>query len=198
MTGFVVTPPSRRRVCLVSHRLGGPDGVEAATWISGFRSLGWPVTRAAGFFADHEHTDVVVRGLWADQPGGDPPPVDHATIARLCSTHDLLVLDDAGSSWSAPRASLAWQRYALAAHVPTIVRHHEPTPWTADAGAVPLHHPNFLHVLADRPTRDEFAARWPVLAESGALRVRYDDFGTADLPAELAELAYDATGRTVR
>ena len=38
------------RVCLVSHRLGGFDGVsaEAAKWVAGFRELGAEVTRRYG------------------------------------------------------------------------------------------------------------------------------------------------------
>lgn len=166
------------RVCLVSHRLGGFDGVsvEAAKWVAGFRALGAEVTRAAGFFADHERGDVLVRGMWADRPGGDPPPVDHATIRRLCGEHDLLVLDNAGSLWSAPEASAAWERHALDAGVPTALRHHDPA-WqgpalrSVDGAVVPLHHPAHLHVLINRRTEREFAERWPELGRTGALRV---------------------------
>ena len=70
------------RVCLVSHRLGGFDGVsiEAAKWAAGFRDLGHRVTRAAGHFVDREPGDVEVTGMWADRPGGDPPPVDLSLI----------------------------------------------------------------------------------------------------------------------
>lgn len=169
------------RVCLVSHRLGGYDGVsiEAAKWDAGFRTLGWQVTRAAGFFADHRATDVVVQGLWADRPGGDPPPVDHQTIQRLVDGHDLLVLDNAGSLWSAPEASVAWERHALAANIPTIVRHHDPafqgTPLRpVTDGSVPLRNTRHLHVLINRFTYDEFRNRWPELSAAGALRIAYN------------------------
>ena len=180
------------RVCLVSHRLGGFDGVsvEAAKWVAGFRGLGCRVTRAAGFFADREAGDVVVAGLWADRPGGVPPPVDHDVIRRLCGGHDLLVLDNAGSLWSAPAASAAWQRHAVAAGVATIVRHHDPA-WqgaplrTVEAGIVPLRHSGHLHVVINRRTEVEFGRRWPELVEAGALvlvhnRVEVDNPAAGD------------------
>ncbi|MCA1185690.1 glycosyltransferase [Saccharopolyspora sp. 6T] len=166
------------RVCLVSHRLGGFDGVsiETAKWAAGFRALGHQVTRAAGHFVDREPGDVEVTGMWADRPGGDPPPVDHATIRRLCAEHDLLVLDNAGSLWSAPDASTAWERHALDTGTPVLLRHHDPawqgTPLRVVHGdAVPLHHPAHLHVLINERTAGEFAARWPELRRTGALRV---------------------------
>jgi hypothetical protein len=174
------------RVCLVSHRLGGHDGVSvaAAAWQRGFRALGWSVTRAAGFFADDEPGDVVVRGLWADRPGEPPPPVDHATVAALCHEHDLLVLDNAGSLWSAPEASAALERHALLAGVPVVLRHHDPA-WQgvalrpAHGGVVPLHHERHLHVLVNELTRAEFARRWPVLERAGALRLVHDTVDTS-------------------
>lgn len=169
------------RVCLVSHRLGGFDGVsvEAAKWVSGFRSLGATVTRAAGHFAADEPGDVLVRGMWADRPGGAPPAVDHGTIRELCRGHDLLVLDNAGSLWSAPDASAAWQRHALEAGIPTVLRHHDPA-WQGPAlrrvegDTVPLHHPAHLHVLINEHTAREFAGRWPELARADALRVLHN------------------------
>lgn len=156
------------RVCVVSHRLGGFDGVsvEAAKWASGFAELGWDVTLAAGHF--DSGSGVVVRGMWADRPGGDPPPVDHPLIKSLCSSHDLVVLDNAGSLWSAPEASVAWEEHALAAGVPVILRHHDPA-WQrvqlrpVDGDVVPLHHPAHLHVLINSLTEREFLARWPSL-----------------------------------
>jgi mannosylglucosylglycerate synthase len=114
--------------------------------------------------------------------------VDHETIARLCATHDLLVLDNAGSLWSAPEASVAWQQHALAARIPTIARHHDPA-WHGRArrcvvptpNMVPLHHPNFVHVLINELTRQEFAKRWPVLADTDALRVVHNRVDVAGL-----------------
>ncbi|WP_253779079.1 glycosyltransferase family 4 protein [Goodfellowiella coeruleoviolacea] len=187
----------------MSHRLGGFDGVSvaAAAWVRGFRALGWTVTRAAGFFADHEPDDVVVRGLWADRPGAAPPPVDHATISRLCRTHDLLVLDNAGSLWSAPLASRALEHHALAAGVPTVVRHHDPA-WQGvvlrpvEGDVVPLHHPRHLHVVINRYTESEFAARWPELLDAKALVVRHpevdvDGLATGDRDACRTALGVD-------
>ncbi|WP_170067900.1 glycosyltransferase family 4 protein [Lentzea guizhouensis] len=156
------------RVCVVSHRLGGFDGVsvEAAKWAGAFEELGWQVTLAAGHFASG--AGVVVRGMWADRPGGEPPPVDHAVVKELCATHDLVVLDNAGSLWSAPEASVAWEEHALTAGVPVILRHHDPA-WQrvqlrpVDGDVVPLHHPAHLHVLINSLTQREFLARWPQL-----------------------------------
>lgn len=177
------------RVCHVSHRLGGFDGVsvEAAKWVAACRGTGWQVTRAAGYFLDHEPDDVTVRGLWADRPGGDPPPVDHATVEKLCATHDLLILDNVGTLNSAPAASRSWQLHALSSGIPTIVRHHDP-PWQsggrrpADA-EVPLHDPAHMHVVINDLTWREYAERWPDLARAGALRRVYNRVNSAALAA---------------
>lgn len=183
------------RVCLVSHRLGGFDGVsvEAAKWIAGFRDLGHHVTRAAGHFVDHEPGDTVIAGMWADRPGGAPPAVDHATIRRLCREHDLLVLDNAGSLDSAPEASASWQRHALDTATPTVVRHHDPPGQDVPPGrgaashiaagdVLPLRHPAHLHVLINELTRREFAARWPESARADALRVVHNRVDVDALP----------------
>ena len=154
------------RVCIVSHRLGWYDGVsvEAAKWAAGFQSLGWEVTLAAGFFASGD--GVLVRGMWADRPGGKPPPVDTGVIRSLCASHDLIVLDNAGSLASAPDASVAWERHALRAGVPVILRHHDPA-WQSGrpvpGDTLPLHHPAHLHVLINSFTEREFQSRWPGL-----------------------------------
>ncbi|HTK63028.1 MAG TPA: glycosyltransferase family 4 protein [Pseudonocardia sp.] len=166
------------RICLVSHRLGGISGVslEAAKWQSAFEGLGWSVTRAAGEFFDHQDGDVIAPGLWSLKPGDDPPPVDHTTITRLLDTHDVLVLDNAGSLWTAPEASMAWEGHALDAGIPTIVRHHDP-PWQGvplrevPPDTIPLHHPSHLHVVINQLTYDEFDKRWPRLRQAGALRI---------------------------
>lgn len=166
------------RVCLATHRLGGYNGVgrEAAKWGAAFTALGWEVTRAGGKFFDDAPGDVVVRGMWADSPGAEPPPVDHDTIQRLCGTHDLVVLDNAGTLFSATAAATAWEQHALAAGVPVVLRHHDP-PWQGAPlrpvtdGSVPLHHPRHLHVTINQRTHDEFAHRWPDLIAADALRV---------------------------
>ncbi|MFI6102357.1 glycosyltransferase [Lentzea sp. NPDC051213] len=172
------------RVCVVSHRMGGFDGVsvEAAKWASAFAELGWDVTLAAGYFASG--SGVVVRGMWADRPGGDPPPVDNALVRSLCASHDLIVLDNAGSLWSAPEASVAWEEHALATGVPVILRHHDPA-WQrvqlrpVDGDVVPLHHPAHLHVLINSLTEREFLARWPSLR--GRTRVVHNRVDVAGL-----------------
>ncbi|MGD9528713.1 MAG: glycosyltransferase [Dehalococcoidia bacterium] len=162
----------------MTHRFGGYNGVarEAGKWCAAFDELGWSVTRAGGLFVDTAPGDVVVRGMWADRPGGDPPPVDHDSIRRMCDTHDLVVLDNAGTLFSAPAASRAWEAHALAAGVPVVARHHDP-PWQGAPlrpvtdDAVPLHDPHHLHVAINDRTRADFADRWPHLVDAGALRV---------------------------
>lgn len=121
----------------------------------------------------------MVDGLWADRPGGQPLPVDHATIRSLCHSHDLLVLDNAGSLWSAPEASAGWEQHALDIGIPTLIRHHDPAwqgiPLRPVAGdIVPLHHVRHLRVLINRHTYDEFVSRWPKLSDVDALRVVYN------------------------
>ena len=152
------------------------------------------MTRAAGEFFDHQDGDVIAAGLWSLKPGDDPPPVDHTTIKRLIAEHDGLVLDNAGSLWTAPEASLAWERHALEAGIPTIVRHHDP-PWQGvplrevPPDTIPLHHPNHLHVVINQLTYAEFDTRWPQLRQAGALRIRHN---VVD-PAELLDGDRDAT-----
>lgn len=179
-------------VCVVSHRLGGFDGVsiEAGKWVGALRSLGIRVTRAAGCFEDSEPGDVLVVGMWADRPGEDPPPVDHATIARLCRSHDLLILDNAGSLWSAPRATAAWEQHALDAGIPTLVRHHDVIwqdlahlrcPRRDPAEMLPLHDPNHLHIVINQRTRKDFVERWPALARAEAIETVRNHIDTEEL-----------------
>jgi glycosyltransferase involved in cell wall biosynthesis len=176
----VLTPRSGGppRVCLVSHRLGGRDGVsvEADKWRAGFEQLGWRVTRAAGRFVGHRAADVVLTGLWADRPGERPPPVDRQLVARLMAGHDLVVLDNVGSLPSAPEAAMALQDAALTARTPMIVRHHDPSwdgyPGPSDglsASVLPLRHPAHLHIAINELMRAQFARRWPQLHRLGAL-----------------------------
>jgi len=171
-----------RRVCIVSHRLGGHDGVsvEAAKWHVAFTSLGWGVTRAAGAFVDTVgSTDVEVAGLWARYPGTPPPAADVALISNLCRTHDLLVLDNVGSLPTAPAAAIEFETAALTTSTPTIVRHHDPawqTPrFTApDARVFPLHHPGMMHVTINTRTAGEFLCRYPDLGAAGAITTVYN------------------------
>jgi glycosyltransferase involved in cell wall biosynthesis len=176
------------RVCLVTHRFGGHNGVarEAEKWSRAAGALGWHVTRAGGLFLDHAPGDVVVRGMWADRPGAEPPPVDHPTIRRLCADHDLVVLDNAGTLFSAPLAARAWEEHALAAGVPVVLRHHDP-PWQGaplrpvTGDAVPLHDRRHLHVLINERTRRDFARRWPELVAADGLRVVHNRVDTDGL-----------------
>jgi len=175
-------------VCLVTHRFGGHNGVarEADKWRSAAHTLGWHVTRAGGLFLDHAPGDVVVRGMWADRPGAEPPPVDHPTIRRLCADHDLVILDNAGTLFSAPLAARAWQEHALAVGVPVVLRHHDP-PWQGaplrpvTGDALPLHDRRHLHVLINERTRRDFAHRWPELVAADALQVVHNRVDTDGL-----------------
>ncbi|WP_405161455.1 glycosyltransferase family 4 protein [Nocardia sp. NBC_01499] len=150
--------------------------MEAAKWITALRDIGAEVTRAAGHFDDHEDADVTIRGMWAAVPGGTPPDVDTSAIDRLCSGHDLLILDNAATLPSAPEASRAWETAAIAHAIPTIVRHHDP-PWQTKSmrpdldGSVPVTNSRFLHVVINQQTLHEYAQRWPELDSIGALRV---------------------------
>lgn len=178
-----------KRVCLVSHRLGGYDGVsiEAARWHRAFRRLGWSVTRAAGYFADEPMSDdVVVTGLWAPTFGSEPPEPDIATIAGLCRSHDLLVIDNAGSLPTTPETAAVLEEQALRAGIPTIVRHHDP-PWqstnvrhTADH-RLPLRDPRMLHVTINRLTESEFRYRFPDLDAAQAITTIYNTVDTEAL-----------------
>jgi len=176
-----------RRVCMVSHRLGGYDGVsvEAAKWQRGFIGLGWSVTRAAGFFADGASgSDVTVRGLWAPAFGARPPDPDIAQLRDLCRTHDLLVIDNAGSLPTCPATAVALESEALRAGIPTIVRHHDPA-WQVPGmkniphQRFPLHDPRMLHVTINRLTESQFRQRFPGLAASDAVTTMYNCVDTA-------------------
>ena len=191
MSGSFTTHPQGRRVCLVSHRLGGHDGVsvEAAKWHAAFTSLGWAVTRAAGHFVGAVgSTDVVVAGLWAPQPGTPAPGADVALIGHLCRTHDLLVLDNVGSLPTAPAAAIEFEAAALTHSTPTIVRHHDPawqTPrFTApDPRVFPLHHPGMMHVTINMRTADEFLCRYPDLGPAEAITTLYNSVDIQSMQA---------------
>ncbi len=151
--------------------------VEAEKWRQGFLALGHSVTRAAGHIDGAALPgDRIVVGLWADEPGGQPPAPDEGVMRELCSTHDLLVLDNAGTLGSAPEASVALERAAHAAGIPTIVRHHDP-PWqtptysNTESTLFPLHSARMLHVTINDLTRAEFGRRWPELVPANALEV---------------------------
>jgi glycosyltransferase involved in cell wall biosynthesis len=174
-------------VCIVSHRLGGYDGVsvEAAKWQHGFSRLGWSVTRAAGFFADGASgSDVTVRGLWAPAYGTRPPDPDITQLRDLCRTHDLLVIDNVGSLPTCPATAVALEAEALRAGIPTIVRHHDP-PWQvvglkhAPSQRFPLHDPRMLHVTINRLTESQFRRRYPELAAADAVTTIYNTVDTA-------------------
>ncbi len=177
----------RRRVCIVSHRLGGYDGVsvEAAKWQRGFSRLGWSVTRAAGFFADEASgSDITVTGLWAPTYGACPPDPDVTQLRALCRSHDLLVIDNAGSLPTCPASAVALETEALRAGIPTIVRHHDP-PWQV-AGLehtprqrFPLHDPRMLHVTINRLTESQFRQRYPELAAADAVTTMHNSVDTA-------------------
>ena len=180
-----------RRVCIVSHRLGGHDGVsiEAAKWQAAFASLGWGVTRAAGYFVDTVGpTDVEVTGLWAPHPGTPAPAADVALIDDLCRTHDLLVLDNVGSLPTAPAAAIEFEKTALTTSTPTIVRHHDPA-WQVprftapEARGFPLHHPGMMHVTINTRTAGEFLCRYPDLGAAGAITTVYNSIDVRSLQA---------------
>ncbi len=198
MGGPSATLPAGQ-VCLVSQRLGGYDGVsiEAAKWQRAFASLGWSVTRVAGFFADGQSaSDVTLGGLWAPSYGGRAPAPDLSRITRLVEAHDLLVIDNAGSLPTCPDAALALEAEAIRQGIPTIVRHHDPpwqllTPLSATDDRFPLHDPRMLHVTINGLTEAEYRCRYPALASADAVMTIYN---TVDFTA----LASGRRGRTRR
>ena len=171
----------------MSHRLGGYDGVsvEAAKWQRGFGRLGWSVTRAAGFFADGASgSDVTVTGLWAPTYGGRPPQPDITQLRELCRSHDLLVIDNAGSLPTCPATAVALETEALRAGIPTIVRHHDP-PWQVPGlkdtsqQRFPLHDPRMLHVTINRLTESQFRRRYPALDAADAVMTIHNSVDAA-------------------
>lgn len=177
------------RVCYVSHRLGGYDGVsiEAAKWQRALAHLGFDITRVAGYFADQaDGTDVELDGLWAAVAGELPPPPDIGAITDLCRSHDVLILDNVGTLPSATPCALAFETAALRAGIPTIVRHHDP-PWQvsitqcASHPRFPLHDPRMLHVAINRHTEHEFRCRYPELKQFNAITTVYNTVDIASL-----------------
>ncbi|TDC11351.1 glycosyltransferase family 1 protein [Streptomyces sp. 8K308] len=173
-----------RKALLVSHRLGGLDGVSVAAerWVSVLSQLDFRVTRVASHYVRQEPDDLLIRGMWADLPGHPCPPLDMAAARELVRQSDLVVLDNLGTLPSAPDAALSWQEILLQEGVPTIVRHHDPGwqivsgMWGAydPASGLPLHHPRMLHVTINGITMRDFAQRYPKLLESGSLVTVYN------------------------
>ena len=170
------------RMCLISQRLGGYDGVsvEAAKWHHAFGRLGWSVTRVAGFFADGQSaSDVTLGGLWALSYGGRAPAPDLPLISRLVGGHDMVVIDNVGSLPTCPEAALALEAEVIRQGIPTIVRHHDPpwqllTPLSATDDRFPLHDPRMLHVTINRLTEAEYRCRYPALASADAVMTIYN------------------------
>ena len=170
------------RVCMVSHRSGGFDGVATmgSQWSSAFTELGWRVTHVAGRFDQPVDpcSDVALDSLWAPVFGGRPPEPDRERIDTLVRTHDLLVLDNIGSYPSAVLAAIAFEESALRHGVPTIVRHHDPT-WQVTAWralvseSFPLHNPRMLHLTVNKLTESQFRTRYPELAFHDAVSTAY-------------------------
>ena len=182
-------PLAAGRVCVVSQRLGGYDGVsvEAAKWQQAFGRLGWSVTRVAGYFADgHSASDITLGGLWAPSYGGRAPAPDLSRISRLVEAHDMVVIDNAGSLPTCPEAALALEAEAIRQGIPTIVRHHDPpwqllTPLSATDDRFPLHDPRMLHVTINRLTEAEYRCRYPALARADAVTTMYNTVDFAAL-----------------
>ncbi|GAB2885266.1 hypothetical protein GCM10022245_20860 [Streptomyces mayteni] len=176
---------------LVSHRLGGFDGVSVAAekWGTVLSHLGYDVVRVASHYVRREPGDVLVPGMWAELPGQPCPPLDTPAVRDLVRQADLVVLDNLGTLPSAPEAALGWQEVLLRERVPTIVRHHDPG-WQIVSGlwgsydpsaGLPLHHPGMLHVTINRITEREFAHRYPELPDRGALVTAYNTVDVREL-----------------
>lgn len=179
------------KALLVSHRLGGFDGVSVAAekWHTVLSHLGFDVVRVASHYVRREPGDVLITGMWADLPGHPCPPLDKRAVRELVRQADLVVLDNLGTLPSAPEAALGWQDVLLREEVPTIVRHHDPG-WQIVSGlwgphdsssGLPIHHPRMLHVTINRITEQEFADRYPELPERHALVTAYNTVDRREL-----------------
>ncbi len=138
------------RVCLVSFRLGGGDGVsvEAAKWPT-HAALGWRVTTVAG----SGPVDVVLPGLAMDAP--EPPTA--GDMRDALAPADLVVVENVCSLPLNPRAAAVTA--AACAGRPAVLHHHD-LPWQRPHLAhlpPPPDDPAWAHVTINELSRTELA-----------------------------------------
>jgi glycosyltransferase involved in cell wall biosynthesis len=142
----------------VSFRLGLPDGVSvvAASWARALGELGFDVRTVAG----EGGADVTVPWLTV-QPGRPPDPdLAVAQFVAACEGVDLVVLENV---LTIPVNLPASRVVATALRGrPALLHHHDPAwqrPSLACITELPVDDPSWRHVVINRFTRDEFAAR---------------------------------------
>ena len=143
---------------VVSFRLGLPDGVSvvAASWARALGELGFDVRTVAG----EGEADVTVPWLTV-QPGRAPDPdLAVAEFVAACEGIDLVVVENV---LTIPVNLPASRVVATALRGrPALLHHHDPAwqrPSLACITELPVDDPSWRHVVINRFTRDEFAAR---------------------------------------
>ena len=146
-------------VAVVSHRLGGPDGVsiEAAKWVWALGALGHQVRTVAG----SGRADVVVDGLGvgAATDGADTGAPDVASLVAALEAADVVVVENALSLPLNPPASAAIAK--VLAGRPAVVHHHD-LPWQRarfEGAAPPPDDPAWAHVTINDLSRRQLAER---------------------------------------
>jgi glycosyltransferase involved in cell wall biosynthesis len=152
-------PSLPRRVAVVGHRLGAPDGISAASavWQEVLRRLGVEVTTVAGQgVADH-----LVAGLAHDASGlarESPGPVDEGQLETVLAEHDLVVVENV---LSAPGPAAEALERVLSGR-PAILRHHDLAWQRSGATAsdvTPPTDPAWRHVTINERSRIQLTAR---------------------------------------
>ncbi len=141
------------RVCVVSYRLGGTDGVsiEAAKWARAFSELGSEVVTVAG----SGDADKVIGSLAADSE----ERIDLDCLASALKASSLVVVENCCSLPLNPRVREALK--AVLEGRPAILRHHD-LPWQRPAFrdvAAPPDDDAWWHVTINERSRLEMAAR---------------------------------------
>lgn len=141
------------RICVVSFRLGGTDGVsiEAAKWIAALSSLGHTITTVAGEGA----ADILLPGLCID---ADAPPSNEELTSAL-SGADLVIVENL---CSLPLNVAARDALYAVLEERTALFHHHDLPWQrahlADQSG-PLDAPDWHHVTINDLSRRQLHER---------------------------------------
>ncbi|MHB1508668.1 MAG: glycosyltransferase [Acidimicrobiales bacterium] len=141
------------KVCVVSYRLGGTDGVsiEAAKWARAFSELGSEVVTVAGAGS----ADQIIGSLAADSE----EQVDIDSLSAALEASSLVVVENCCSLPVNPRVREALDKVLEGR--PAILRHHD-LPWQRLAyrdAPVPPDDPAWWHVTINERSRLELAAR---------------------------------------
>lgn len=152
-------PHTRRRVAILSYRLGMADGVSvtAAQWATALRRLGARVTTVAG----DGQADVLVDGLAL---AATAPP-RRAALAAALDDMDLVVVDNVCSLPMNRAVGEAVADYLVGR--PAVLRHHD-LPWEREQYATltswPRDDPAWRHVTINEQARRDLAERRGIAA----------------------------------